>query len=263
MEDKNELSDIVLEKDEGGKAQKFKQLLIGAAILVLLFLAVIIIMRALNKPEKTENDSRLVLPPEPTVVAQKAPETKDDQLFKQVPIIEEESKKESFEEMVKKLKEKEIKRSENTPVPAVSEPMKEPAKEELTTVVPNVEKTVTPKTEDVKQVFKEATPPKVETKVATPVKVTPTPKNSVSTGLEATAGTYIQVAATSQRSPDAKYLKTLESKSYSYRLYKTLINGKPYIKILIGPYASNAAAKEALTAIKQDLNANAFIFRVP
>ena len=254
MEDKNELSDIVLEKDEGGKAQKFKQILIGAAVLVLLFLAVLIVMRALNKPETPQNDSRLVLPPEPTVVEQKAPETKDDQLFKQVPIIEEEGKKESFEEMVKKLKEKEIKRSENTPLPTTPEPVKEEVRE----IATKVEAVVVPKVEDVKQVFKEITPVKTA-----PAKTNTAPQSQADNGTDATKGEYIQVAATSKRSPDAKYLKTLADKSYNYRLYKTTIKDKPYIKILIGPYKDSAEAREALPAVKKDLNPNAFVFRVP
>ena len=141
MEDKNELSDIVLEKNDGNKSQNFKRILVGAAVLVLVFLVVLIVMRALNKPQTPTTDSRLVLPPEPSAKVVKTDEPKDDQLFKQVPIIEEESKKESFEDMVKKLKEKEIKRTEVKE--EVVEPVKEPTKkivQEVKKVKPNKEK---------------------------------------------------------------------------------------------------------------------------
>jgi len=83
MEERNELSDIVLEKDEGSKNMKLKRVLVIAAVLVLLFLAVLIIMRALNKPDQTQ-EARLVLPPEPQSAP--APQANEERLFQQVPI---------------------------------------------------------------------------------------------------------------------------------------------------------------------------------
>ena len=62
--------------------------------------------------EGGKETSKLILPPEPTT--QDVPVSKDDQLFKQVPIIEENPKKESFEEMIKTLKEKEGQKQEKT-----------------------------------------------------------------------------------------------------------------------------------------------------
>ena len=62
----------------------------------------------MNK-DNGKDTSKLILPPEPT---QETQLPKDDQLFKQVPIIEENPKKESFEDMIKTLKEKEAQKQE-------------------------------------------------------------------------------------------------------------------------------------------------------
>lgn len=237
MEDKNELSDIVLEKDDN-KAVKTKRLLVIAALLILVFLLVLVVMRVINKPEANNNQSKLVLPPEPVV---KEVETKkDDQLFKQVPIIEDEAdKKESFEEMVRSLKEKEIQKQTDTVAPAIEE-----AKKVLKETPKVVEKQVvqTPK----KVVEPKQMAPVVETKP----------------GTTATTGVYIQVGATSKASPDKKFLASIEKKNYEYRLLPISVNGKEVTKILIGPYATTTAAKTALTDVKTAINKDAFIYRV-
>jgi len=107
MEEKNELSDIILEKDDN-KSMKVKRILIIVALMILVFLVVLVVMKVVNKPDPRTETTKLVLPPQPT--SQQVEPKKEDDLFKQVPIVEEENKKESFEEMVKSLKEKEIKK---------------------------------------------------------------------------------------------------------------------------------------------------------
>ena len=108
MENRSELSDIVLEKGDG-KTLKLKRILILVAFLILVFLVALASMKMMHK-EGGKETSKLILPPEPTT--QDVPVSKDDQLFKQVPIIEENPKKESFEEMIKTLKEKEVQKQE-------------------------------------------------------------------------------------------------------------------------------------------------------
>ena len=91
MENRNELSDIVLEKGDN-KTLKIKRILILVAFLILVFLVALASMKVANNDQNKET-SKLILPPEPT---QETQIPKDDQLFKQVPIIEENPKKESF-----------------------------------------------------------------------------------------------------------------------------------------------------------------------
>jgi DedD protein len=228
MEDKNELSDIVLEKDTG-KILKAKRVLIIISTLIILFLIVLLSMKLFNNPAKKETQN-IVLPPEPTVNVQNS--KKDEELFKQVPIIEENStKKDNFENIVKNLKEKESKIQEN-------------------------------KTEQT-QSKTEATVQKASKVVAEKkdVKTQPKPKKS-SKKLIANRGIYIQVGATSKHQPNKKFLKKISAKKLEYRLLPIKINGKKITKILIGPFKNRSTAKKNLPTIRENFNKNAFIYRI-
>lgn len=244
MEEKNELSDIILEEKEDSKVMKMKRILIIAALLILIFLITIVAFRMIKGEDPATQNAgqeapKLVLPPEPGV--QEAT-NEEDNLFKQVPIIEEEDKKESFEEMVKSLKEKEIKKTNQTPQttqeedpkPQVQAQPKE-TKTEPVTQTPPAPKPQAQKVET----------PKVEQKSAT-----------------AAAGYYIQVGATSRLSPDKKYLDNITKQNFTHALLPISVNGKQVTKILIGPYTSMADAKQALPEVKNKINKDAFVYRV-
>jgi DedD protein len=240
MEDKNELSDIVLEKDDN-KALKTKRILVITALLILVFLLVLVVMKLINKPDSNEEQSKLLLPPEPALTQETT--KKDDQLFKQVPIIQEDEadKKESFEEMVKNLKEKEIQKGK---VPSSSSTTTQPKKEE-------VKAPEKPKSPQIKEVKK-------------PKATTPTKKEVSKEPSSTTAknGIYIQVGATSKYTPSKKFLATIKSKNYTYRLLPITINGKKVTKILVGPFANTSSAKKSLEDVKKQINKDAFIYRV-
>ncbi len=237
MEDKNELSDIVLEKDDN-KLLKTKRILVIAALAIVVFLLVLVVMKVINKPEQSTQNTKLVLPPEPIVKEVETP--KDDQLFKQVPIIEEADKKESFEEMVKSLKEKEIKKQEDV------QPVVEKVQEAVAPVVAPV---VQPKAPVIKQ----------EVKTVQPAVATTTTKSN---GTIATTGIYIQVGATSKATPDKKFLSSLSTKNYEYRLLPITVKDTKVTKILVGPYTNTTDAKNVLADIKANINKDAFIYRV-
>ncbi|MDD3343162.1 MAG: SPOR domain-containing protein [Sulfurospirillaceae bacterium] len=233
MENRNELSDIVLEKGDN-KTVKVKRILILVAFLILVFLVALASMKILNNDQKKDT-SKLVLPPEPTT--QEAPVPKDEQLFKQVPIIEENPKKESFEDMIKTLKEKEAQKQEDTKVKDTPLPP-EPAKVEAPKVVePKVKADTTPKKEVPK------------------AKEVPTASATANTGL------YIQVGAVTS-APSKKVLEDIKTHGYEYRLYDTVINGKNITKILIGPFAKPSDAEAAMGNIRANINKNAFVYRV-
>lgn len=236
MEDKNELSDIILEKDDN-KSMKIKRILIIAALMILVFLVVLVVMRVINKPNPTSNTSKLILPPQP--ITKQVEQQKEDDLFKQVPIVEEEDKKESFEEMVKSLKDKEIKKQE------IIEPNIEQIKEQL-------QEKVIAKIEP-KQI--------VETKKVEPKQVAKKIEK-INTSTVATKGVYIQVGATLRLTPSKKFLAQIAVKDYGYRLLPIDINGKKVTKILVGPYANTTEAKQVLADIKTNINKDAFIYRV-
>ncbi len=235
MENRNELSDIVLEKGDG-KTLKLKRILILVAFLILVFLVALASMKMMNKDD-AKNTSKLILPPEPTT--QEVPVTKDDQLFKQVPIIEENPKKESFEDMIKTLKEKEVQKQEEA---------------KTKEVLPSVTTKPDPiKTPEVKT--KEVTPPAKEV-----AKAKETPKNPPISS-NADAGIYIQVGAVATN-PEQKVLNDIKAKGFEYRLYKTIVNGNNVTKILIGPYAKSEDAQSAIISVRASINKNAFIYRI-
>jgi DedD protein len=249
MENRNELSDIVLEKGDN-KTLKMKRILILVAFLILVFLVALASMKVANK-DPGKDTSKLILPPEPT---QETQIPKDDQLFKQVPIIEENPKKESFEDMIKTLKEKEAQKQEDS----------------KGTDAKSKESTTTPVTTT--QPVKEVAPAKA--KEATPAKVKEEPKaqpllrstevsssEKASTGGSADAGIYVQVGAVAT-TPEAKQLNDIKSKGFEYKLYTTVVNGNKVTKILIGPYAKSSDAESALVLIRSSVNKNAFIYRV-
>ncbi|MFK5881540.1 MAG: SPOR domain-containing protein [Sulfurospirillum sp.] len=227
MENKNELSDIVLEKDDG-KILKAKRVLIIIAILIILFLVVILSMKLFNSPANNKT-SDLVLPPEPTSNVQNI--KKNEELFKQVPIIEKNTtKKDNFENIVKNLKEKETKNKQAPKVKndAQIQPVVKPlTKSKITKIKPSIKKS-TVKTK----------------KILT--------KN----------GTYIQVGATSKHSPNKKFLNKISSQKFHYRLLPITIKGRKITKILIGPFDNRKIAKENLAKVKKNFNKNAFIYIV-
>jgi DedD protein len=232
MEEKNELSDIILEKNSN-KSMRAKRILIIVALLIVLFLIVLVVMKVVNKPTERNNNTKLILPPNTT---EKVVEygNKDDELFKQIPITQDEDKKESFEKMVKSLKAKEMKKQE------IVQPK---AKKVISAqkVQKNLEKVATKKIEK-----------------AIPIKI----KTTKVDGTVAIKGVYIQVGATSRLTPDKKFLAKLAAENHEYRLLPIDIKGTKVTKILIGPYKTNTEAKAKLADIKTNINKDAFIYRV-
>ena len=280
----DELKDILLEKDDEAKGLKLKKLLMFIAALVILFLIIIVAMKLINSNDPTqaqnEADSRLVLPPVPAEqpVEKPAMDTNSDikkgdtQLFEQVPIVPESKQQDDFEDMIKKLKDK-----ENTkPAPKVEEPKEvvkavehpaeTPAKKPESKVETPAKKAEKPAATEKKP---EAKPAKTETKTEKKVepktekKVEPKTEAKSEKKVEAPAkaetiakGSYVQVFATSKFNPNAEYMKKIAAKGYSY---KTIKAGE-LTKILVGPFDEKSLQK-AINDIRKDVNKDAFVFR--
>ena len=291
-----ELKDILLEKDDEAKGAKLKKLLMFIAALVILFLIIIVAMKLVNSNDsaqsQNEADSRLVLPPvpaeQPVDTQVPAQDTNSDvkkgdtQLFEQVPIVPENKQQDDFEDMIKKLKDKEgAKSAPKTEEPkevvkAVEHPAEAPKKAEAKVEAPakkaetkseakadkkpeakpakteaKVEKKAETKAEKKAEtkVEKKAEAPakaeKVEKKAETPAKAESVAK-----------GSYVQVFATSKFNPNADYMKKIAAKGYSY---KTIKAGE-LTKILVGPFDEKSLQK-AISDIRKDVNKDAFVFR--
>ena len=291
-----ELKDILLEKDDEAKGVKLKKLLMFIAALVVLFLVIIVAMKLINSSDSTqaqnEADSRLVLPPvpaeQPVDTQVPAQDTNSDvkkgdtQLFEQVPIVPENKQQDDFEDMIKKLKDKEgAKSAPKTEEPkevvkAVEHPAEAPKKAETKVEAPA--KKAETKSEAKAEKKAEAKPAKTEVKTekkaeAKPEKKpetkvekkaeTPAKAEKAEKKVEAPAkaesvakGSYVQVFATSKFNPNADYMKKIAAKGYSY---KTIKAGE-LTKILVGPFDEKGLQK-AVNDIRKDVNKDAFVFR--
>ena len=291
-----ELKDILLEKDDEAKGAKLKKLLMFIAALVILFLIIIVAMKLINSGDSTqaqnEADSRLVLPPvpaeQPVDTQVPAQDTNSDvkkgdtQLFEQVPIVPENKQQDDFEDMIKKLKDKEgAKSAPKTEEPkevvkAVEHPAETPKKAETKVEAPA--KKAETKSEAKAEKKAEAKPAKTEAKAEkkAETKAEKKPETKVEKKAEAPAkaekvekkaeapakaesvakGSYVQVFATSKFNPNADYMKKIAAKGYSY---KTIKAGE-LTKILVGPFDEKGLQK-AVNDIRKDVNKDAFIFR--
>ena len=291
-----ELKDILLEKDDEAKGAKLKKLLMFIAALVILFLIIIVAMKLVNSNDsaqsQNEADSRLVLPPvpaeQPVDTQVPAQDTNSDvkkgdtQLFEQVPIVPENKQQDDFEDMIKKLKDKEgAKSAPKTEEPkevvkAVEHPAEAPKKAEAKVEAPakkaetkseaKAEKKpetkpakTEAKTEKKAETKAEKKPEtKVEKKAETPAKAEKVEKKAEApVKAESVAkGSYVQVFATSKFNPNADYMKKIAAKGYSY---KTIKAGE-LTKILVGPFDEKGLQK-AVNDIRKDVNKDAFVFR--
>jgi len=301
----NELRDIMLDNNEDKKSKSIKRILVLVAVFVIIFLAVLIAMKFLNSSETNaqiaQPDSRMTLPPEPDntrnipqqvnvptpeQVAQAQPQPQPEPTqplvqepqqnnFEQVPIVPENKGQDSFEDMVKSLKEKEDKKQQEAqagdpatpptepatiqgalkqnaaPSAQPSEPKSEP-KQHISVVKPKE-----PKQE------KTAKQPKNDAAKEKPAKQKPAKQapSQAASGDEAHSGSYIQVFAVKHFNEKAPELGKLKAAGYAYKLYRTNVNGNEIIKVLVGPY-SGAQLKSELAKIKQNTAPNAFIVNI-
>ena len=276
----DELKDILLERDDDARGLKLKKLLIFIAALIILFLIIVVAMKLVNSsdPSQAQNeaDSRLVLPPVPAEqpVDRQAPiadtnldnKKGDTQLFEQVPIVPENKQQDEFEDMIKKLKDKEnnkpVSKAEEPKeiVKPIEKPTEIPAKKVETKVDTPVKKVEKVATTDKKSEAKPAktenkVDKKIEKKVETKIEKTDK-KAEVAKTEPATKGSYVQVFVTSKFNPNAEYMKKIAAKGYSY---KTIKVGE-LTKILVGPFDEKTLQK-VVGDIRKDINKDAFIFR--
>ena len=275
----NELRDIMLDNNEDKKSKSVKRILVLVAVFVIIFLAVLIAMKFLNSSETNaqiaQPDSRMTLPPEPdntrsipqqvnvptpdqVAPAQPQPQPEPTQPlvqepqqnnFEQVPIVPENKGQDSFEDMVKSLKEKEDKKQQEAQAGDPATPPTEPATIQGA-LKQNDAPSPQPSEPKATDVHKE--------KVA---KQKPTKQTPASGGDEAHSGSYIQVFAVKHFNEKAPELGKLKAAGYAYKLYRTNVNGDEIIKVLVGPY-SGAQLKSELAKIKQNAAPNAFIVNI-
>ena len=219
MQEKNELNDIILNR--GGSTNNSKKIILAVATLGVILIVVVLLMNTLTS-NGTDNLPQAVLPPQPK--AKTVMQPKEEPLFEEVEVIEEETPNNNLDQIAQKLKEQS---KENTVVTK-----KEPLKE-----------TVTKKTVAKKTVAKKITKPAK--------KIKSTAKQY-----------YVQVGSFSKYEPNKQFLKSITDKGFTYKYHKVVKNNKTLNKVLVGPFNNEKNARNALRTIRSSIEAGAFLVRI-
>lgn len=271
---KNEFDDIILEKSN--KSEKVKKILLRVIALVILFLAIMIVMKLINGSgdENTQNQS--VLPSEPIATQ----DNNNDTSFESMPITDNTSAEDQFEALRKQFQDEQnttqnttTSSSNNNDSTNFAMPDKEVPAEPTATTSENT----TPQASAPKQEVKQTVKPKEEAKKQTAVKkekesAKQTPKkeqnaNDLFKNVDAkpvhpsglASGIYVQIFSVSNLDQKSKELASVKQKGYDYKLYKTTVGGKEITKVLIGPFEKANIAVE-LAKIRKDIAKDAFSF---
>ncbi|EAL5283040.1 SPOR domain-containing protein [Campylobacter jejuni] len=271
---KNEFDDIILEKSN--KSEKVKKILLRVIALVILFLAIMIVMKLINGSgdENTQNQS--VLPSEPIATQ----DNNNDTSFESMPITDNTSAEDQFEALRKQFQD-EQNTTQNTTTSSLNNndstnfamPDQEVPVEPTATTSENT----TPQASAPKQEVKQTAKPKEEAKKQIAVKkekesAKQTPKkeqnaNDLFKNVDAkpvhpsglASGIYVQIFSVSNLDQKSKELASVKQKGYDYKLYKTTVGGKEITKVLIGPFEKADIAAE-LAKIRKDIAKDAFSF---
>jgi DedD protein len=234
MQDKNELSDIVLNKSEVSNSKK--KTILAVATLGIVLIIVVLLM----KPSSSEQDDMMQpVPPKPqSALIANNDDTQEstlkdepqEPLFEEVEVIEEEPATEAdLDQIAQKLKEE----SRQESVAAV---------ESVTKVVQEAPSKVVAKTKAVTK------------KVAT------TPKKRVTSANKAVAQGhyYIQVGSFSKYEPNKKFINSITSLGYNYKYHKVgNLN-----KVLVGPFPTRDEANRAKKVLRSKVEPGAFLVKL-
>ncbi len=244
MEEKNELNDIILNRSSGNNGMK--KVMLAVASLAILLIIVVVIMSSLNS-DGTANLPQPIEPPKMSTSIE------EDPLFQPVAIDETQNEQESLADVAAKIKQQSQEEAE-----LISGP-DDILEEEITEVVvpakyekPVVKKAAKPVAKKITK--KAVTKPVAKKTVAKKVVA----KNSISK----TGNIYIQVGSFGRFSPDKKFLKKITDNGYTYKIHKVNAGDSMMTKVLVGPYASDSAARKDLPAVRSKIVAGAFLSRI-
>ncbi|EQC3237984.1 SPOR domain-containing protein [Campylobacter jejuni] len=271
---KNEFDDIILEKSN--KSEKVKKILLRVIALVILFLAIMIVMKLINGSgdENTQNQS--VLPSEPIATQ----DNNNDTSFESMPITDNTSAEDQFEALRKQFQD-EQNTTQNTTASSLnnndSTNFAMPDQEVPAEPTAATSENTAPQASAPKQEVKQTVKPKEEAKKQIAVKkekesAKQTPKkeqnaNDLFKNVDAkpvhpsglASGIYVQIFSVSNLDQKSKELASVKQKGYDYKLYKTTVGGKEITKVLIGPFEKADIAAE-LAKIRKDIAKDAFSF---
>ena len=221
MTEKNELNDIILNR--GGSTGSNKKIILAVATLGVILIIVVMLMSTLAPDAKDNLPQPIPLPQEET---KSIPEPKEEPLFEEVQVLEENSKNnDNLDEIAQRLKQE-------------SQESK---------------KVIKPK--ETKKIIKDK-PKQISKKVATIKKETP--KTETSSNVKAY---FVQVGSFSKYAPNKKFLDSILSQGYRYKFHKVTTNSKVLNKVLVGPFYNEKEARAALRIIRSNIEAGAFLIK--
>ncbi len=254
MDEKNELNDIILNKTSNTNSTK--KILLTIATFAIILIIVVIVMNQFSG----NNDSNLPHAPkksqivvEEEVIEEPAYDNKEAH----IPVIEN-----AIEHTSELIEEDETTES----VPDGKDETKrivESAFEEPDIVEEPTYSTA--KEETKQQVLK---PKKVtQTKKHTVKKSKPVVKKHTSTNKKksapaASGAYYVQVGSFAKYKPAKAFLDKIADRGYTYTFHKVTRNSKTVTKVLVGPFRTKAAAREALPVIKTHVVSGAFLTKI-
>jgi len=223
MDDKNELSDIVLNKNNTSGSNK--KIVLAVATLGVVLIIVVMLMNSMSS-SSSENLPQAVLPPKPQkeVIEENVQE---EPLFEEVQIMEDDSTDEAdLDKIAQKLKQESQKEeTETITAVAVQKPKKAPLKE--------------------KKILKKTVAKKAETK-------------HISKKAVKGVAYYIQVGSFSRYEPNKKFLHSITNLGFHYKYHKVgSLN-----KVLVGPFSTRKEADRAKKVLRAKVEPGAFVVKL-
>lgn len=277
---KNDFDDIILEKSN--KSEKIKKILLRIIALVILFLAVMIVMKLINSNDEKSSQDQLLIPSEPVSSENTSNDFEGVPITENSPATDDTSAEEQFNLLKQQLQGEDNgtqtqSTSQQNPIfPANEEPTfpenieptppsaqtataneNTPAPQPQSAAKPEAKQTQKSETKQTKKPEAKKEAPK-EQKTDTKelfenVNAQPVNPNGLASGI------YVQIFSVTNLDQKSKELAAVKQKGYDYKLYKTTVNGKEITKVLIGPFEKTTIANE-LAKIRQNIAKDAFSF---
>lgn len=152
-------------------------------------------------------------------------------------------------------------------VKEVVKPIQKEVKQEVKRVEQKVEEKIQKTTTSAKNMFESVKEEPKETPKATTTQNSWPQKKSVveeptvfdftkpaTANTKATSGSYYVQIGSFSKKPNSDYLNNITRHGYNYTFSEVTVNGRTYIRVLVGPYTSRTSASNEVNNIKSALN---------
>jgi len=247
MDENNELSDIVLNKDSASNSNK--KIILAIATLGVVLILVVMLMNSINSKGTSNLPHAAALPPKPKTEVSKATLDTKEPLFEDVPVVQEKQEEETnLDHIAKKLKEESATPKVETKVETIEEPIK-------TAPIVTKEKIVKKQHKVIKEKIIHKRAEIVRKKVNAPAKKVKTAPKKVATSKHAY---FVQIGSFSKYKPNKKFLDSITKLGYKYSYHKA----KNINKVLVGPFKTREEANKAKALLRSKVVRGAFLVKL-